>query len=121
MSDSQFTNVNGSMPTTRVAVDPQSQFENFSAAFKAMPHLSIRQVRDGERLSGHGNPVIGYPEIYVCDGKGPGGGSMMFAIVSFHWADVVVKGNRTELWFENKQRVVISDGIVQYAEAHEKK
>ena len=120
MSDSQHIKENGSMPK-EVAVDSEQQFEKFLATFKAMPHSPIRQVRDGERLSGHGNPLIGYPEIYVYDGKGPGGGSMMFAIVSFHWADVVVKGDRTELRFENKQRVVISGGIVQYAEVDEKK
>lgn len=78
--------------------------------------VKIREVRNGERLSGHGTVKGGYPEISVNDGKGPGGGSMLFTIVSFHWADVVVNENTTELWFENRQRVAIHGGLVQYAE-----
>ncbi|HEX4273980.1 MAG TPA: hypothetical protein VHZ74_01430, partial [Bryobacteraceae bacterium] len=74
------------------------------------------QVIDGEKLSGHRNDRGQYPDICISDGKGPGGGSMLFSIQSFHWADVVVKGNTTELWFENKMCLAIPDGVVQYAE-----
>ena len=74
----------------------------------------MRRVIDGERLSGHG--TSGYPEIIIRDGKGPGGGSMICSIQSFHWAEVVVNGDTTELWFENKLRLAIGDGIVVYVE-----
>lgn len=76
----------------------------------------MRQVRDGERLSGHGNATEGYPEIFILDGKGPGGGSLICSIESFHWADVEVKDGTTELWFEGKLCLAVSDGIVVYAE-----
>lgn len=66
-------------------------------------------VRDGERLSG-------FPEILIADGERPGGGSLMCSIQCFHWADVVVKGGTTELWFENKTCLTIPNGIVQYPE-----
>ena len=76
-----------------------------------------RSVIDGERLSGHRQPgAVGYPQIDVRDGEGLGGGSRLFSIDSFHWADVVVNGDTTELWFENKVCVTISDGLVQYSE-----
>jgi len=76
----------------------------------------MRQVIDGERLSGRRNSSGSYPAIYILDGQGPGGGSMMCSIQSFHWAEVAVKGETTELWFENKLCLAIPDGIVEYAE-----
>lgn len=74
----------------------------------------MRQVIDGERLSGHRNGSGHDPVIYVADGIGEGGGSMICAIQSFHWADVIVSGDMTELVFEGKVRLAISSGIVQY-------
>jgi hypothetical protein len=76
----------------------------------------MRQVRDGERLSGHGNAEKGYPEILILDGNGPGGGSLICSIESFHWADAVVKDGTTALWFEGKLCLAVSSGIVMYAE-----
>jgi len=76
----------------------------------------MRQVIDGERLSGHGTASGGYPEILIFDGKGMGGGALICSIESFHWADVVIRGNTTKLWFENKTCISVEDGIVQYAE-----
>lgn len=75
-----------------------------------------RKVRDGERLSGHGNETEGYPEIDIFTGKGPGGGALLCGIESFHWVDVKVKGATTELWFENKVCVAVSGGLVTYGE-----
>ena len=40
----------------------------------------------------------------------------MCSIQSFHWADVVIKGDTTELWFENKFCLSIAHGIMQYGE-----
>ena len=75
----------------------------------------LRKVIDGERLSGHGNAAVGYPEILIYDGIGAGQGSMICSIQSFHWADVVVKGGQTELWFENGVCLAIPEGLVEYA------
>jgi hypothetical protein len=76
----------------------------------------LRKVIDGERLSGHGNAAVGYPEILIYDGVGVGGGSLICSIRGFHSADVVVKGAGTELWFENRVCLAIPEGIVKYAE-----
>jgi hypothetical protein len=76
----------------------------------------MRKVIDGERLSGHGDGSGEYPEILISDGIGAGTGSMICSIQSFHWADVVVKGGKTELWFENRLCLSIPNGIVEYTE-----
>jgi hypothetical protein len=76
----------------------------------------LRQVNNGERLTGHGNGSEKYPEIHVGDGEGPNGGSLICVISGFHWADVVVCGGTTELWFEGRTQIVIEDGIVEYSE-----
>jgi hypothetical protein len=79
----------------------------------------MRQVVDGERLSGHGTQESGYPEILIFDGIGVKDGSLICSIQSFHTANVVVKGTTTELWFEwfeSRLCLVIPDGIVKYAE-----
>jgi len=73
-----------------------------------------RDVRDGERLSGHPKSPGEFPEIHVLDGVGPGGGSLMFGIQSFHWADVAISGDTTDLAFEGRVRVRVVGGSVQY-------
>jgi hypothetical protein len=78
----------------------------------------MRQVVDGERLSGHSG-TESCPEIVISDGQGPGGGALICAISCFHWAEVEVKGDTTVLWFEDKTRLTIDHGLVEYAEASE--
>ena len=82
----------------------------------------FRPVINGERLSGHGNETTGYPGIAIFD-RPNGAGLLLFAIEAFHWADVAVhKGDKpddpetTELFFEGKASVIISNGFVQYVE-----
>jgi len=50
----------------------------------------------------------------VLDGVGPGGGFLMFGIQSFHWADVAISGDTTDLAFEGRVRVRVVGGSVQY-------
>jgi hypothetical protein len=50
-------------------------------------------------------------------GRGHGDGALICSIQAFRWADVVVDGGSTELRFENRTRLVVSDGIVQYVDA----
>ena|ERR1035437_4938462 len=73
-----------------------------------------RNVVNGERLSGAGNEARGYPEIFVKDGIGPGGGSLMCVIHAFKSADVVVQGGVTRLILEGKTTVTVSSGVVEY-------
>ena len=74
------------------------------------------QVQDGDRLTGHCVGGGDYPELLVYDGQGPGGGSLMFSMGSFHWCGVhITRNHKTELWFENKTSVTVSGGIVMYA------
>jgi hypothetical protein len=70
-----------------------------------------RKVEDGERLSGHGDPVAvsGYPEIHIIRE-----GALMFTIESFHWCEVRLVGNGVELIFEGSTAVLIN-GEVYYA------
>jgi len=76
----------------------------------------MREVIDGERLSGHGSVAAGYPEICIRDGIGVGGGALICSIQYFHWVDVSVTGEGTELSFEDKACVAIRNGIVLYAD-----
>jgi hypothetical protein len=73
---------------------------------------TMRQVVDGERLSGHGRGPDGYPEIVVLDRHK---GSAMCSIQGFHWATVKVTGASTKLWFEDKTCLTVSGGTVEYA------
>ena len=75
----------------------------------------LRNVIDGERLSGHGSAAEGFPEIVIYDGIGAGNGSMICSIESFHWVTVKVKGRTTELWFENKVCLAVPNAVVRYA------
>lgn len=77
---------------------------------KIETEMISRPVVDGERLSGHGDEATGYPEIHVSDKPD---GSLLFTIGAFHWADVAVRGDVTELFFEGR-RVVLSDAFVEY-------
>ena len=80
----------------------------------------MRQVIDGERLSGHKDEASGrFPTIIISDLPH---GTVTCAIESFHWAEVTVKGDTspvTELQFENGTCITVSDGIVEYDEAAE--
>ena len=51
------------------------------------------QVQDGDRLTGHCVGGGDYPELLVYDGQGPGGGSLMFSMGSFHWCGVHITRN----------------------------
>jgi hypothetical protein len=77
--------------------------------------MPIRRVIDGERLHGHGNASVGFPEIVVLDGQGLGGGARVCSIQGFHWLHVTVRSRATELCFENKLSLVVDGGIVEYA------
>jgi hypothetical protein len=79
----------------------------------------LSDLIDGERLSGHRSKTRGYPEILIYDGQGAGHGSMMCSIQGFHWAEVKMKQNKTELWFEGRTCISISGGILQYGDAEE--
>jgi hypothetical protein len=73
----------------------------------------MRLVVNGERLSGHSN-TNKYPELYVRNGKGPGGGALICTIETFHWVSVQVRGETTTLWFEDQTCLEVTGGIVQY-------
>jgi hypothetical protein len=67
----------------------------------------MRPVKDGETLTGHGNPRDGYGEICVMDGIGHGGGSLICGIEGFHSVTVKIKDEATELCFENRFCIAI--------------
>lgn len=77
-----------------------------------------RPVINGEVLSGHGNGhSSSYPEILISDGQGPGGGSLICSITCFHWARVKIRGQKVSLDFEDRTRITVEDGVVEFAEA----
>jgi hypothetical protein len=74
-----------------------------------------REVRDGDRLSGHGNDKDGYPEISVHDRSEHE--ALMFRFDSFHWAIVKITDTASQLLFEGKTLVSIDKpGVVVYHE-----
>lgn len=79
----------------------------------------MRQVSNGERLSGRRNGSGEYPELRITDGEGPNGGALMATIQSFKWADVVTRNGTTELWLEGKTCLMVPDGVVMCAEPKE--
>jgi len=104
--DLENDNVNGS--SDAAAAESKQRTSDF---------IGSRNVVDGERLSGHRRQgAEDYQIIHILDGNGPGGGSLIFSIACFHWADVVVSGSTTELWFKGGTCFAISDGIAKYAE-----
>lgn len=79
----------------------------------------MREVINGERLSGHRSPTGEHPEISVYDSIGAGKGSLICSIQCFHWATVFQNGATTELLFENKTCLAVRNGMVWYADGME--
>lgn len=78
---------------------------------------SVRQVKDGDILSGMGGPEK-WPEILILDGVGHGGGSALCCITCFKVCAVRVADNRTRLTFggigSESRTLTITGGVVQY-------
>src|SRR5579863_8912232 len=92
----------------------QAWVNDLGVSMRGKGERTLRQVKDGERLSGQGNKQDGYPSILISDGQGAGRGALICSLESFQWVNVVKRSGKVELWFEGYFYLVIPEGIVSY-------